>query len=267
MIGGVTNITANGTAEVSLDIEMAVAMATNLTSVLVYEEPVSIFNWPDMLSQLPTTTWRRRLVARGSIPIRPVRTRASEQIFMQMAAQGQSFFAASGDNDAFVGQVPFPDDSPNITMVGGTTLITTKPVGPRVAETAWNAGGGEGTGGGVSDYYPIPSWQQGINSFLTNGGSVVARNVPDVALTADNIWVKYNNGQSGTFVGTSCAAPLWAGFLALVNQQAAATNQPPVGFINPAVYEIANESIYRSLSTTLPKATIPGHPVRTHFTP
>ena len=80
---------------------------------------------------------------------------------MQMAAQGQSFFAASGDNDAFIGQLPFPDDSPNITMVGGTTLTTTKPVGPRLTETVWNAGGGEGTGGGVSVYYPIPPWQQG----------------------------------------------------------------------------------------------------------
>ena len=46
----------------------------------------------------------------------------SEAIFQQMAAQGQSFFNASGDSDAFSGTVPFPSDSPNITQVGGTTL-------------------------------------------------------------------------------------------------------------------------------------------------
>jgi hypothetical protein len=80
---------------------------------------------------------------------------------------------------------------------------------------------------------------------LTNGGSITARNLPDVALTANNIYVKYGNGMSSsTVVGTSCAAPLWAGFMALANQQAAANSQPPIGFINPAIYEIANESFF-----------------------
>jgi hypothetical protein len=244
--GGVTNITSDGSAEVSLDIEMAVAMATNLTRVLVYEEPASVFNWPDLLSQIADDNLAAQISCSWFNPHSPGPDPASELIFMQMAAQGQSFFAASGDNDAFVGQVPFPDDSPNITMVGGTTLTTTSPLGPRVMETVWNSGGGKGTGGGISTFYPIPSWQQGINSFLTNRSSTLARNVPDVALTAANVWVKYGNGQSSAFVGTSCAAPLWAGFMALVNQQAVAAGKPVVGFINPAVYEVANESIYNS---------------------
>ena len=55
-------------------------------------------------------------------------------------------------------------------------------------------------------------------------------------LTADNVYVKYNNGQGTTVTGTSCAAPLWGGFMALVNQQAANNGKPAVGFINPAVY-------------------------------
>jgi hypothetical protein len=143
-------------------------------------------------------------------------------------------------------------ESPNITVVGGTTLTMDR--GARVSETVWNTGlstnndanKGEyiGTGGGISPTYPIPLWQQGINSFLFNGGSTTARNVPDVAMNAENVYVKYGNGAGGTFWGTSCAAPLWAGFMALVNQQAAAAGQPRVGFINPAIYEIANESIY-----------------------
>src|SRR5208337_4625672 len=95
----------------------------------------------------------------------------------------------------------------------------------------------------VSSYYPIPAWQQGVNSFAVNGGSPTMRNIPDVALTADGVYVIYDQ-TNGSFGGTSCAAPLWAGFMALVNQQADVNGQPPVGFINPAVYEMANESIY-----------------------
>jgi subtilase family serine protease len=237
---------ANGIAEVSLDIEMVVCMATNLSSVLVYEEPLSIFNWPDILSQIADDNLAAQISCSWFNPFSPGPDPASEQLFQQMASQGQSFFSASGDADAFVGQIPFPGDSPNITMVGGTTLTTVTKSGSRSSETAWNAGGGEGTGGGVSTSYAIPPWQQGINSILTNGGSLFARNIPDVALTAANISVKYNNGQTGTFDGTSCAAPLWAGFTALVNQQAVAAGKPVVGFINPAIYEIANESIYNS---------------------
>src|SRR5262249_10594525 len=66
----------------------------------------------------------------------------------------------------------------------------------------------------------------------------LTRNVPDVALTADNIYVAFGNGSSGSFGGTSCAAPLWAGFMALVNQQAASLDYPSAGFINPAIYAI-----------------------------
>src|SRR5262249_20796690 len=71
-------------------------------------------------------------------------------------------------------------------------------------------------------------------------------NVPDVALTADQVWVIYLSGRTGRFGGTSCAAPLWAGFTALVNQQAAANGLPAVGFLNPALYRIAQGPAYAS---------------------
>src|SRR6185312_13777824 len=73
-------------------------------------------------------------------------------------------------------------------------------------------------------------------------GSTTMRNVPDVALTGDNVYVVYGNGQSSAFGGTSCAAPLWAGFAALVNQQAALGGHPPVGFLNPALYAIGKSN-------------------------
>ena len=77
-----------------------------------------------------------------------------------------------------------------------------------------------------------------------NNGSTVNRNVPDVAMTADAVNVVYNNGSSGTFGGTSCAAPLWAGFTALVNQQSTTIGGTTVGFLNPALYAIATNANY-----------------------
>ena len=65
------------------------------------------------------------------------------------------------------------------------------------------------------------------------------RNVPDVAMMADTVlFFVFKNGTTGTVGGTSAAAPLWAGFTALVNQQAAAQGKPATGFINPAVYAL-----------------------------
>jgi hypothetical protein len=166
----------------------------------------------------------------------------AEQIFQQMAAQGQTFFAACGDSDAYTGPFPFPDDSPNITLVGGTTLTTSGPGGPWASETVWNWGNGEGTGGGISTYYTIPSWQTNI-SMTANKGSTTMRNVPDVALTADNVYVRAD-GIGQPVGGTSCASPLWAGFTALVNQRAVMSGRPTVGFINPALDTIGSGQAY-----------------------
>jgi len=80
-----------------------------------------------------------------------------------------------------------------------------------------------------------------------NGGSTTYRNIPDVALTAENIYVVYNSGTSGGAAGTSCAAPLWAAFTALVNQQGATLGQPSAGFINPALYALARGTNYGML--------------------
>ncbi|MEI9863233.1 MAG: hypothetical protein WDN00_01460 [Limisphaerales bacterium] len=147
--------------------------------------------------------------------------------------------------------------------MGGTILTTVTRTGGRSTETAWNRGDGTGTGGGVSTIFPIPSWQQGI-SFAANQGSPIARNSPDVAMVAESVYVKYDNGGGGSVGGTSAAAPLWAGFMALVNQQAATSGKPAPGFINPVVYEIANQSNYKTtlfdvtngnnFSTTSPNA-------------
>jgi sugar lactone lactonase YvrE len=159
-----------------------------------------------------------------------------------MAAQGQSFFAAEGDDDAWTGLIPFPCDTPYITLVGGTMLNTTGPLGTYVSESVWNENNCYGSGGGISTQYPIPTWQQGIN-MTANLGSTTMRNTPDVAMTAINVYVQVD-GESYTVGGTSCAAPLWAAFTSLINQQAVANDRATVGFINPAIYAIGKGSGY-----------------------
>jgi uncharacterized repeat protein (TIGR03803 family) len=222
-----------GNDEVSLDIEMAISMAPGLKGVLVYEGSTT----DDILNRMATDDVAKQIGASWTYGI----DAGSEQAFLQFAAQGQSFFNASGDSDAYTGAVPTPADDPNIIVVGGTTLTTTGPGGPWAAETVWNWGGGTGGSGGISTVVPIPVWQQGIN-MTTNQGSTTKRNLPDVAMTADNVYVKYGNGQGGAFGGTSCATPLWAGFIALVNQLALTNGEPTVGFVNPVVYGMGRGS-------------------------
>jgi hypothetical protein len=246
----------SGNGEVSLDIEMALALAPGLSKIVVFEAgPYGLQN--DILNAMASSNQIKQLSCSWGWGGGPSST--TDNIFKEMAAQGQSFFNASGDNDAFtVGSSSVngvdnlslynaPSSCPYITMVGGTTLSTTGPGGFWASETTWNWGleGGSyiGTSGGVSSYYSIPTWQAGV-SMTANGGSTIYRNIPDVALTADNVYVVYGNGSSATFGGTSCAAPLWAGLVALMNQQATLTGAPQVGFINPAIYAVGKSTSY-----------------------
>src|SRR5665213_236682 len=234
---------ADAIGEVSLDIEMAIAMAPALAEVIVYEGSQQ----NSILSQMISDNRAGQLSCSWGWDSGPNTT--TDNLFKQMAAQGQSFFNASGDSDAFrTGQVDnpslanAPSSCPYITEVGGTTL-TTGTASAYASETVWNWGGGTGSSGGISSYYAIPIWQTNI-VMTSRGGSASFRNIPDVAMTADNVRVIYNNNQSAVFGGTSCAAPLWAGFMALVNQQETALGQPPAGFINPAIYAIATGPNY-----------------------
>jgi subtilase family serine protease len=245
LIDGYSGAAGSGQSEVCLDVEIAIAMAPGLSKVIVYEAPNSS-PWEDILSRMANDNAAKQLSCSwGGGPA----DSTAEQIFKQMATQGQSFFNATGDSDAYTGVIPFPSDSPNIIQVGGTTLSTLTAGGAWSSETTWNWGlsGGHYTGssGGISTVYGIPSWQQGVVT-SANQGSSAFRNFPDVALTADNVYVVYKGGHTGNFGGTSCAAPLWAAFTALVNQQAAANGQASVGFLNPALYAIGKGNGFNS---------------------
>jgi hypothetical protein len=233
-------VNTNYVVEVSLDIEMVISMATNLARVMVYEAPLSSSGGYDILNQMATDNQAKQISSSWVIE-RIVTTPLTEQIYEQFAAQGQSFFQASGDQDSFAPAIYQIDDDPYVTTVGGTTL-TTGPGATYSSETVWQAGGGEGSGGGISSTFAIPTYQLGVN-MTNNQGSTTMRNVPDVALLANQVYVRANTNNYST-MGTSCAAPLWAGFMALVNQQAAATGHPAAGFINPAVYALGQSANY-----------------------
>ena len=232
-----------GEIEVSLDIEMAVSMAPGLSKIILYEAPLNT-PFEILLNQMAQDDVANQLGCSWFLPNATSNTLA-DQIFEQMDAQGQSFLNASGDSDAYTGLIGFPCDNPYITQVGGTQLDTTGPGGSRVSETAWNRYDGVGTGGGISTQYPIPAWQTGID-MTASQGSMTMRNVPDVAMVAEAVYV-HANGTDLTVGGTSAAAPLWAGFTALVNQQAANLKQPPVGFLNPLLAALANQPVYSSV--------------------
>jgi uncharacterized repeat protein (TIGR01451 family) len=237
-----------GNTEVAMDIEMIMAMAPGVSNIYVYEAP-NPSPWVDILSRMANDNLARQLSCSwgGGPP-----DAAAEQIFQQMALQGQTFFNAVGDTDAFTEDNPidFPSDSPNITQVGGTVLTTTGS-GDYQSEEVWNdrfprPPGDQGSSGGISTYYPIPTWQQGLN-MTNNHGSQTFRNTPDVALTAENIFIISDAGQPSANGGTSAAAPLWAAFTALANQQAATNGHAFVGFLNPAIYALAKTTNYNNV--------------------
>ena len=243
----------NGNSEAALDIEMAISMAPGLSQIIVYEGPAfSDFavNDPsveleDVLNRMATDNLARQLSSSwGHHGFDPVKT----QIYQEFALQGQSFFQASGDAGAYDPTICYEGEDPNETSVGGTTLSTSGPGGSWASEKVWNwwntGQGANAGGGGISiTNFSIPAYQQPV-SMTSVGGSRVLRNSPDVALTADNVYVVADNGQSENFGGTSCAAPLWAAFTALINQQAAQMGSNSVGFLNPALYAIGLSSNY-----------------------
>jgi uncharacterized repeat protein (TIGR01451 family) len=247
-----------GEVEVSLDIEMVISMAPALAQVIVYEGNPFNFHPNNVLNRIATDNSAKQISCSWGWTGGPTAT--TDQIFQQMAIQGQSFFTASGDSDAYpAGTVdnPFgfgtPSDSAYLTSVGGTTMTMSGAGSSYTSETVWNwdirygsIEDGVGSSGAISTYYSIPSWQTNIN-MTASQGSTVNRNMPDVAMTADDVFVIADGGLYYIGVGgTSCASPLWAGFTSLVNQQAVSNSLASVGFLNPALYKIASSANYNA---------------------
>ncbi|MGD0345917.1 MAG: PASTA domain-containing protein [Terracidiphilus sp.] len=168
---------------------------------------------------------------------KPADPTTDDVYFEEFAAQGQTFFAASGDDGNWShAEFVWPADSVYVTSVGGTDLTTTGAAGPWASETGW-----EDSGGGIGpDDFPIPSWQTAAAAGCAEC-SQTFRNGPDVAANADFTFYVCADQfacSANLYGGTSFAASIWAGYMALVNQQAVTNCNPPLGFINPALYTI-----------------------------
>jgi len=218
--------------EQTLDMTQAIGMAPGLSSLVMYigSTDTAIISAMTTHSPLPTTigcSW-------GWTPADPS---TLDPYFQKMAAQGQNFFAASGDDSTWSSRnEAWPADDANVVSVGGTDLVTASPAGPWLSETAWSD-----SGGGISpDGIAIPSWQQlpgVINS--SNKGSTTLRNGPDVSANANftfYVCADQTTCTANEYGGTSFATPMWAAYIALVNQQLAANGDPTIGFINPTIY-------------------------------
>ena len=238
---------AGNSNEASGDIEVAVSMAPGLVKIVVFSAgPNGLLN--DVVNSMAANPQIKQLSSSYSFTA-PNAT--ADQIFQELILQGQSFFQASGDVDSWINNSNpdvWPQDDPYVTSVGGTSLTMNGAGAAYAAEKVWNDAStgfpGQGSGGGISKNYPIPSWQQGLD-MSANHGSATMRNFPDVAMVAENFFIEYGGGGGFTGqVGTSFAAPLWAAFTALINQEAAASGEPAAGFLNPALYSLGRSPNY-----------------------
>ena len=226
--------------EQTLDITQALGMAPGLSRLVVYvgSSDAAIFNAMATASPLnaqlsSSWTWT------------PADPGTDNPYFQEFAAQGQNLFQAAGDSGAWNSSSQiYPADDAFLTSVGGTSLQTQSADGPWASESTWVDGGG-----GISpDGYAIPSWQ----TSAANGCSSCSkslRNGPDVSANADftfYVCADQSGCTANYYGGTSFAAPMWAGYLALVNQQAVANGKPTLGFINPTLYTIGLGSSYNS---------------------
>ena len=280
LIDGATGgiLTPGGQGEVTLDIDMVLALAPNVSTLYVYEanQTTSPTAALDMFQRMADDTATDgtpllKVISNswGSAEVDaekdPTTVNGENAAFQQMAAQGQSIFSASGDSGAYGAYVPTvglatqpavddPSSQPFMTGVGGTTLSYKAPTaatatvaaqpGVYVGETVWSAGSQtnspEGSGGGPSIIWSKPDYQQGL------GYDPNRRDVPDVALDADpnTGYDIYVAGKVGTVGGTSAAAPLWAGFFALINEQRTTNGLGTIGFANPILYGIGRGANY-----------------------
>ena len=218
--------------EQTLDMTQALGMAPNLASLVVYvgSSDTAIISAMTTHNPLPATigcSWGWTPVDQSTL----------DPYFKKMAAQGQNFFAASGDSSTWSQTVvAWPADDPYVVSVGGTDLVTSGAAGPWQSETAWVDSGGGKSPDGIA----IPAWQQlagVINS--SNRGSTTVRNGPDVSANANftfYVCADQSACTANSYGGTSFAAPMWAGYIALVNQQLAINGKAPIGFLNPTIY-------------------------------
>jgi tripeptidyl-peptidase-1 len=190
--------------------------------------------------------------------------------FQKAGVRGVSIMVASGDSGANGRTDPdcqypalrpdYPSSSPYVTSVGGTELINQQPLATQPS-LCQQVGGcaGSGTeqavsyaisnfasGGGFSNVAPQPAYQKGVvTNYLRSGVKLppasyfnqTSRGFPDVSAIGHNC-LTLISGQPEMVGGTSCAAPIFAGLMSLLNQASNIKSGKNLGFLNPLLYQM-----------------------------
>jgi kumamolisin len=250
--------TASGPdGEVMLDIEVAAAVAPK-ANIAVYFAPNTSSGFLDAVTTALHDTHNKPCVVSISWGGAEATWTAQamqqfDAAFQTAAALGVSVCVAAGDGGSADGEtdalahVDFPASSPHVLACGGTSLAASG--NAITSEVVWNDAPTSATGGGISDVFAVPSYQDsaGIPP-SANPGARVGRGLPDVAGDADpdtGYQVRVD-GQNLVFGGTSAVAPLWAGLIALCNKNLGT----PVGFLNPLLYgSLADKGLCRDITS------------------
>jgi subtilase family serine protease len=280
LVDGATNTPGSGATEVELDMEVMSALAPDAAQK-IYIGPNTTTGVDDIYNKIVTDdqakvtsiSWGECEAASGDAQLDTL-----DNIFAQGAAQGQAFFAASGDSGAYACQtssttlaVGSPADDPHVVGVGGTSL-TLNSDGTYASEAAWGANG-SGSGGGISSHFTRPSYQTGNN--LTN----LNREVPDVSADADPStgYSMYCTVADAEYCsqgwleigGTSAAAPLWAALSTDLNEYLTSQGKAGLGSASDSLYALYNttqpDSAYHDITTgnNLYYAATPGYDTAT----
>lgn len=254
---------AKSGVEMMMDIEVVHAIAPNAQIFVYSDNAADVFRSADamtsffdrMIADNPRGTWSFSWGGCDQFMSAPAR-QLEAGIYQKAAAAGISVLNSTGDSGAYrcmdndwgapptdknIG-VELPASFPlGVTAVGGTRL-SVRQDGTYYNEVVWSEPlATQGTGGGVSSWYPQPDWQKGPNVSSNQYNPNKRRMVPDVAADADpmtgmTIYVEGGLHQGG---GTSQAAPIWAGLTAVINNYLKKKGQKSLGFMNPALYDIA----------------------------
>lgn len=242
--------------EVLLDIEVCGAIAPGATIVVYFADP-SDRGFYDALSTAVHDTGHKTSVVTISWggpedSWTEQARRAFDDVLADAAALGITVLAAAGDHGAGdaagdgKAHVDFPASSPHMVACGGTTLVGGG--GAVVSEVAWNDGDGWATGGGISDAFPVPSWQTVRLPPNLNGTGAPGRGVPDIAGNADitSGYIVLVDGKYTPVGGTSAVAPLYAALTALLNEALGR----PVGELLPTLYGMPSDAgVFRDVTS------------------
>lgn len=238
--------------EVMLDIEVAGAVAPD-AKIVVYFTPNTDKGFLDAVTQaIHDTNYKPSVISISWGSAEKNWTNQSltnfNEAFKAASLLGVTICSAAGDQGSSDRETDgnvhadFPSSSPYVLSCGGTKLLTSG--NTITSETVWHEAADSATGGGVSDFFPIPDYQANINVPTAISTGFKGRGLPDVAANADpntgyNVLV---DGQSIVIGGTSAVAPLMAGLIALINEK----KPQPVGFIHPQLY--ANPTLCRDIT-------------------